>query len=446
MRKMKNEGGNCCLFLLFLGLLVVVSTMTSHGYSSASEVLPATSVSLDAGKIAWGSDAGVYYWDGDSYVQISGRSLASGFSPAPGFVAASDYSPTMSVNLDAGKIAWGSESGVYYWDGGVYTQISGSSETAGFSPAPGFVATSDYSPATSVSLDAGEIAWSSESGVYYWDGDTSTQIRGGIATSDYSPATSAALDAGEIAWGSESGVYYWDGASYMQIAGFTETAGFFQVPGFVATSDYSPTTSTSLEAGKIAWGSASGVYHWDGATYTQISGYTETTGFFPAPGFFATSEYSPPSSVSLNDGTVAWGSESGIYYWDGGSDTPYIQIGGPSLTSGFSAAPGFIAESGFSSATSVSSDGGAIAWGSASGVYYWDGASVAEVSDLAGVEKGDVNGDGSLDLADAVSALQILVGIEPSGAVRPEADVNGDGKIGLEEVMYVIQKVSGLRQ
>jgi hypothetical protein len=68
------------------------------------------------------------------------------------------------------------------------------------------------------------------------------------------------------------------------------------------------------------------------------------------------------------------------------------------------------------------------------------------VSDLVGVETGDVNGDGSVDLADAVLALQITVGLEPSGDVRLDADVNGDGEIGLEEVVYVIQSIAGLRQ
>jgi hypothetical protein len=59
--------------------------------------------------------------------------------------------------------------------------------------------------------------------------------------------------------------------------------------------------------------------------------------------------------------------------------------------------------------------------------------------------KGDTNGDGKVDLTDAVLALQVLAGLEPSTSVHQEADVNGDNKIGLEEVFYVIQKVAGLR-
>ncbi len=64
-------------------------------------------------------------------------------------------------------------------------------------------------------------------------------------------------------------------------------------------------------------------------------------------------------------------------------------------------------------------------------------------------KKGDVNGDGDVDLTDAILALQVVSGINPAG-VRSDyassgADVNGDGKIGIEEVIYILQKLSGLR-
>ncbi|MDY6950590.1 MAG: dockerin type I repeat-containing protein [Thermodesulfobacteriota bacterium] len=419
--------------------------------------MPATSVSLDAGKIAWGSESGVYYWDGASYVQISGSSLANGFSPAADFVAASDYSPTTSVSLEGGAIAWGSESGVYYWDGASYVQISGSSLANGFSPAAGFVAASDYSPTTSVSLDGGTIGWGSASGVYYWNGSVYIQISGYtetagfspapgfVATSDYSPTTSVSLGGGAIGWGSASGVYHWNGSVYTQISGYTETAGFSPAPGFVATIEYAPATSVSLDGGAIGWGSASGVYYWDGNSSIQIGGRTETAGFSPAPGFVATTEYAPATSVSLDGGELGWGSAAGVYYWDQGLDTPYRQISGYFLTTGFSPAPGFMATNQFSAAKCVSLDDGKIAWGSAAGVYCWDEASITAVSDLVGVEKGDVNGDGNVDLADAIFALRILVGLEPAGEIRLDADVNGDSRIGLEEIFYIMGRIAGLR-
>lgn len=60
--------------------------------------------------------------------------------------------------------------------------------------------------------------------------------------------------------------------------------------------------------------------------------------------------------------------------------------------------------------------------------------------------KGDVNGDGIVDLKDAVLALQIMTGITPDSDIQLNADVNGDGKIGMAEVVYILQYVAGLRQ
>jgi len=60
--------------------------------------------------------------------------------------------------------------------------------------------------------------------------------------------------------------------------------------------------------------------------------------------------------------------------------------------------------------------------------------------------KGDINGDGSVDLTDALWALQVLAGLELSSPVQKEADVNGDDKIGLEEVFYIFQQAAGLRE
>ena len=60
--------------------------------------------------------------------------------------------------------------------------------------------------------------------------------------------------------------------------------------------------------------------------------------------------------------------------------------------------------------------------------------------------KGDINGDGNVDLTDALLALQVLAGLEPSTPVQKEADINKDDKIGLEEVFFILQKAAGLRE
>jgi len=57
---------------------------------------------------------------------------------------------------------------------------------------------------------------------------------------------------------------------------------------------------------------------------------------------------------------------------------------------------------------------------------------------------GDVNGLGSVELTDAIAALQVLAGLSPPN-VKVGADVNGNNKIGLEEVIFILQKVAGLR-
>lgn len=53
-----------------------------------------------------------------------------------------------------------------------------------------------------------------------------------------------------------------------------------------------------------------------------------------------------------------------------------------------------------------------------------------------------MDGDGDVDLADAMLALQVLAGMEPTG-LELDAGVYGDGKIGMAEVIYMLQKVAG---
>ena len=63
--------------------------------------------------------------------------------------------------------------------------------------------------------------------------------------------------------------------------------------------------------------------------------------------------------------------------------------------------------------------------------------------------KGDINGDGVVGLDDAIVAINVLVGIKPSGIrsdyVTSGADVNGDCRVGSEEVLYILEVVSEIR-
>ncbi|OQX10324.1 MAG: hypothetical protein BWK80_45850, partial [Desulfobacteraceae bacterium IS3] len=54
---------------------------------------------------------------------------------------------------------------------------------------------------------------------------------------------------------------------------------------------------------------------------------------------------------------------------------------------------------------------------------------------------GDVNGDGDITLADAVTVLQILIGIE-TDAPALCADTDGDGKIGFAELFVILRQLA----
>ena len=66
---------------------------------------------------------------------------------------------------------------------------------------------------------------------------------------------------------------------------------------------------------------------------------------------------------------------------------------------------------------------------------------------IAAVEiDGDINGDGTVDLADAVLVLKIVSALDTPGAeIVAGKDVNGDERIGLEEAIYILQVLADIR-
>jgi YD repeat-containing protein len=94
-------------------------------------------------------------------------------------------------------------------------------------------------------------------------------------------------------------------------------------------------------------------------------------------------------------------------------------------------------------------------------VTYGEGTQITYVYDPAGNRlnrtisavvlpvKGNINGDDSINLADAILALKVLSGLDPVGIrsdyKASDSDIDGNKKIGPEEVIYILQKVSGLR-
>jgi len=59
---------------------------------------------------------------------------------------------------------------------------------------------------------------------------------------------------------------------------------------------------------------------------------------------------------------------------------------------------------------------------------------------LDGITPGDVNGDGIVDLIDAILTLQSMSN-SGSGTIVRRADVDGDGRIGLTEALYILDDV-----
>lgn len=58
---------------------------------------------------------------------------------------------------------------------------------------------------------------------------------------------------------------------------------------------------------------------------------------------------------------------------------------------------------------------------------------------------GDVNGDGSVDLADVIVVLRMVTYMH-FGHIHSNADVTGDGRIGFPEAVYILQAISKLRE
>lgn len=58
---------------------------------------------------------------------------------------------------------------------------------------------------------------------------------------------------------------------------------------------------------------------------------------------------------------------------------------------------------------------------------------------------GDVNGDGLVNLADAIVVLKIIAQTGQGEIVHTTGDVDGDGKAGVEDLIYILQKVSDAR-
>lgn len=110
--------------------------------------------------------------------------------------------------------------------------------------------------------------------------------------------------------------------------------------------------------------------------------------------------------------------------------------------------PGDAASIHWSSTTDVQRTNGAwvmlFYYGNDFADYYWRLYYVRAVRRGQAAELGDLDGDGSINLTDAILGLRITAGFK-SPDINARADVNGDAKIGMTDVVYILQKTAGLR-
>ena len=71
---------------------------------------------------------------------------------------------------------------------------------------------------------------------------------------------------------------------------------------------------------------------------------------------------------------------------------------------------------------------------------------IASTLTIENYQQGDVNGDGEIDLSDAIMVTYYSLHIEPSGFIHKVADMNSDGEIDLSDAIIIIFKSLGVLQ
>jgi len=61
------------------------------------------------------------------------------------------------------------------------------------------------------------------------------------------------------------------------------------------------------------------------------------------------------------------------------------------------------------------------------------------------VVAGDLDGNGTMGLEDAILALMVISNQDVQGSVHPDREVDQDGKIGLADALYILQALAALR-
>ena len=205
-----------------------------------------------------------------------------------------------------------------------------------------------------IKADGNTVAWTNDSFLFFWDGQTTHRIR------NYGPSIQEfSVSNGQVAWvgkasfsESNFSIFFWDGTYDVQNQPYIQRISYLNAPGGTTSG---LAWGISLEHGQIAWNSSDGndweIYLWDG-TYSNgqpsITQISDNNDYDMAP--------------SLSDGQIAWrggpsGFEQYVRYWDGSA---VHELSGERVSKDFH---------------SVSTSNGGIAWRDVYGsrIQYWDG-------------------------------------------------------------------------
>ena len=75
-----------------------------------------------------------------------------------------------------------------------------------------------------------------------------------------------------------------------------------------------------------------------------------------------------------------------------------------------------------------------------------DDVTLANGVTVSNVLKGDVNGNGGIDIDDPVKLLEYLADIHEGTFVEGAADVNGNGQIDIDDPVWLLENLAGLRE
>ncbi len=270
--------------------------------------------------------------------------------------------------------------------------------------------------------------------ILHYDGTTWSEMASGTTTYLQGVWGSSATDVFAVGgqWGSNGIILHYDGGVWADLGSVTS----YQLNGVWG--------SSASDVFVVGYNGT--ILHYNGNTWSIINSGTsaEINGIW---GSSATDVFAV-GGIGNDSGTILHYDGSKWTEMIGGTPSSLLGVWGSSSTDVFAVGRhGTILHydgDSWSDMPSGTSNYLSQVWGSSRNDVFAVGEAGTILHYGAGVRPGDVNGDGRIDLADAILALQVLAGLNPDG-IHLSADVDGDGKIGLAEAIYILQDVAGLR-